>query len=437
MNPEQLRAALAEANKKIEALEKVETMSDEQETEYDALLAECEGLVKKIERAEKREGVKAASAGVSAGRQTKSAAIPPAASAVVVADQTQDKSPAWGFQSSGHMLMAVRDRAYGGDLHPNLKAAQGLQEKVGSDGGYLVPKEQADKIEVKLHGDQSLLPKTNQLKTSMVGNSISLPVDESAPWASTAFGFARWEGEAEQHRGSKPNLGEVEFKLSKLTSYIVVTEELLADAPALQSYIDSRVPEAMMQKVNQALISGSGVKMPKGILNSNYRVVVPKEAGQAVNTINFKNVRKMLARLLPGANPVWLGNPGIKDELYAMEFAPGSSTPVPVYLPQNSIAGRPYETLFGYPIQYLMAGVKGLGTEGDLILADLSAIWSVMKVGGITQKTSYEVYFDTDEVAFKYQLRLDARVPFKTPATPENGGFQLSSLVTLADRLVP
>lgn len=426
MNLEQLRAKLAGILAQLEAFNAKESgFSEEEIAQIDALNTEFQSLSKQIEAQEKIEAMKAQNI---QPRQTVPAAAAPK---VVVGTDRRTLDPKGGFQSAGEFYSQVA-KAAGGNRDARLQA--GMSEKGGGeDGGFLVPEEFRSEIQKKVQSDASLLPRTKQFKTS--SNNLVLPTYELAPWDSSAI-QAYWEGEGAAKTASKPAFGETQFRLSKLSAMVKVTDELLEDAAALESFIKAEAPVAIMNKINNALISGSGVGMPHGILNSGFKYKVAKEGSQAADTVVFKNINNMMARLLPQSipNAVWICNPAVLPQLREMKFDPSATVPVPVYLPANGVAGAPFGTLYGIPLFPMMGAVKALGDEGDIILADLSYVYSVAKTAGIKQDMSTHVYWSTDEVAFKFTTRLAAQCPFKAPITTENGDFKMSAIVTLEDR---
>jgi hypothetical protein len=54
---------------------------------------------------------------------------------------------------------------------------------------------------------------------------------------------------------------------------------------------------------------------------------------------------------------------------------PGTTPAFPAYLPPGGSRGAPYATLIGRPIIPIEA-CSALGTEGDIILTDLTSTWS-------------------------------------------------------------
>jgi len=188
-----------------------------------------------------------------------------------------------------------------------------------------------------------------------------------------------------------------------------------------------------MHKVNLAVLNGDGVAKPDGILNSPFTVEVAKEAGQTADTIVAENVIKMYSHMIPQAraNSVWLAHPSAEEGLLGLKDGAGNF----IYLsPGQGINNAPNGVLLGRPVLPMMAGLPGIGDSGDLVLADFSYYWAALKAGGVKSSSSIHLYFDRDITAFKFTLRIDGKVPFTTPVTTEQGAYNMSGFVKLADR---
>lgn len=428
MNLAQMKARLGEIVAKL-AEYKDADLDAEKIAAVNALSEEFDGLKAQIETKEKMEAMTAA-AGISAGRK----AAPQAAAPVVELGQDRRVlDPKAGFKTQGEFFRAVAQAASGTIDKRLIIQAAGAQEKIGEDGGFLIPVDFRQEIQKKVTGDESLLPKTRQFQTA--SNNLTLPTNETAPWDGTGI-QAYWEGESAAFVESKAKFGEMSLRLHKLTAMVRVTEELLDDAPALESWIKNEAPAAMVQKVNSAIISGSGAGMPLGFLNSAFKYKVLKESAQTADTVNFANVNKMLGRILPQsfAKSVWLINPALLEQIRAMKFDLTSSTPIPVYMPPSGISEAPYGSIYGRPVLPMMGGVKAPGDEGDISLVDLSYYYTAIKTAGIQSDISTHVYFATQESAYRFVMRLAGQCPFKAPITTENGAFSMSAFVTLEDR---
>ncbi len=414
MDLAQMKARLAVVLAKLEELNKVENYTDEIVAEVNDFSAEFEGLKAKIEAKEKME-VTLASA---------SASVRKVVPTVVVEASHKEKNG--GFNNFGEFLGAVKD-ASNGKFDPRFKNA--MFERQGEDGGFLVPEEQLTEVTKKLQSDESLLAKTKQFSVS--GNSLSLPTDETAPWSGGVA--VNWASEGGQYSASKSKIGMANLKLHKLTALVTISDELLDDSVALESYIKTMAPEAIMHKVNSAIIAGNGVGKPMGILNAGFKIAVAKESSQTAATIVAKNVIKMYSSLIPAARAgaVWYINAGCEEQLRMMKDDLGNF----IYLaPGSQMNQSVYGMLLGLPVVPLIGSMPALGDEGDIILANLSYYYTITKQGGMKQAVSSHLYFDRDLQAYKFSLRLDGQCPFKSPVVTEFGNHSMSAIVTLAVR---
>lgn len=421
MNPAQIRAKLAEIQAKIEGIEAGdEGYTDEQMTEVNDLNATFESLSAQLDAAEKIEAMKA-KATASKGRKTET--TEPSAKVTV----TKDHSARFGgFGSAPEFVMAVK-RAGQGDVDKRFQNS--MYEKSGEDGGFLVPEEISNEIIKKLNGDGSLMASTKQITVS--SNNLTLKVDETQPWNGGVQAY--WTEEGGEMTKSKPKFKQPSFRLHKLTALVLATDELLDDATALASLIQNSAPEAIMHQVNKAILTGDGVAKPEGIINSPFTVTVAKEDMQANDTIVAPNVVKMYNRLFPFARSkaAWFVNPGCEDQLRLMKDDNDNY----IYLaPGSQLNQGPYATLLGRPVIPLMGGIPALGDKGDIIFADLSYYYMILKAGGIKSATSIHMKFDTEETAFRFSFRVDGKAPFTSPVTTEFGSYQMSAFSVLAAR---
>jgi len=425
MNLEQMKARLQEIIARLAEYNALESFTDEDLKAIDELNAEFEGLRKNVEAKEKLEQMNAAAA----------ASKPRVVSAPVARVEVSAPRNAGnaGFESAGEFWMSVKNAGLGRPVDKRLTIQNNAMEKNAEDGAFLIPTDFRTTILEKVTGDESLLGRTFQLNST--SNNISIPVDEVAPWSTEGI-QAYWEGEAQTYQGSKLKFGQANMRLHKLTALVPVTEELLDDASALQSYIGRKAPIAMTHKVNSALISGDGVGKPYGIMNSGFLVTVPKESGQTADTVWFENIVKMYSRMLPASigRSLWLINPALQEQLRFMKFDAAAASPVPAYMPPTGLAEAPYGTLMGRPIMPMMGSMAAIGDLGDILFVDYDNYISVVKTSGIKSDISTHVWFDKDLVAFKFSMRLAGECPYKAPVTTEFGSYNMSSFIALEAR---
>ena len=341
----------------------------------------------------------------------------------------------WGWRNFGEFAMGVCAASRGGNMDPRLVSNAPTtysQEGVGADGGFAVPPDFRQAIMEKVMGEDSMIGMTDQMVTS--SNTVTFPKDETTPWDSTGGLQAYWDGENDQLTQSKVALKEHTLRLNKLTALVPVTEELQADAPALDAYLRRRVPEKFDFKVNLAMIQGTGAGQPTGVLNANSLVSVARESGQAADTVQMENIVNMWSRMYAPCrkNAVWVINQDIEPQLLTMGF-PTAATAVPVYMPANNLSGSPFSTLLGRPV-IASEATETLGDKGDIFLIDWTQYLSVVKTGGVRSDVSMHLWFDYDTMAYRFIFRLAGEPWWNTSISKRDGSNTLSWAVTLDAR---
>lgn len=419
MNLEQMRARLAAIVAKLNEFNGLESFDAAAVTEINALNTEFEALKTNIETKEKLEAMNA-----SASASTRKTS--PDSPVARVEVQATRKEKNGGFENFGEFLTAVK-KASNGDIDKRFKNT--MFEKNGEDGGFLISEEMMTDVTKKVQSDESLLSKTRQFSVS--GNALSLPTDETSPWNGGVQAY--WTAEGAQINETKHKFGQASWRLHKLAALIKTTDELLEDSVALESYIRAMAPEAIMHKINSAILTGNGAGKPMGILNSPFKVQVAAEGGQAADTIVARNVIKMYSKMIPAAraNAVWYINAACEEQLRTMKDDQGNF----IYLAAGSQMNQtPYGVLLGRPVIPMIGSMPALGDEGDIIFADLSYYYTIVKAGGMKQAISTHLYFDRDISAYKFTMRIDGSCPFKAPVITEFGAYEMSAFVTLAAR---
>lgn len=85
----------------------------------------------------------------------------------------------------------------------------------------------------------------------------------------TGITNAQWEGELEESQASEPAFGQLEIPVHKLTTYVDISEELLADSGgSAEQEVRLALAEDFGQKEAIGFVNGSGVKQPEGVMSS-------------------------------------------------------------------------------------------------------------------------------------------------------------------------
>ncbi len=421
MTPEQIRERMGQIAAQLGQFSNRADFTAEETTEIDAMNEEFATLSKQLEASDK-----VAAMAAMAAKSTRQTAPAPTSANMKVEVQASHKERNGGFNNTGEFLKAVKAQATG-NIDPKIKNV--LMERSGEDGGFMVPEEMSNTILSTLQTEESLFAKTTQILVT--GNSLSIPVDETQPWAGGVQ--ALWTQEAGLIKESSFNFRTAHMRLHKLATIVKATEELLEDAVAMESYIKAKAPAAIMHKLNEAILTGDGVGKPKGLLNSGAKIVIPKEVGQDPDSVVAENIIKMYAAMLPSsrAKAAWFINPQAEAALMLMKNANGDF----LYLqPGSPMNQAPFGMLFGRPVIPLMSSMKQLGDEGDIVFADLSQYYTIIKAGGVKNAVSTHLHFDREIVAYRFTLRVDGASLIANPVTTEFGGHKMSSVVTLADR---
>ena len=345
------------------------------------------------------------------------------------------------FTSLGQQMVAVVNAGRpGGGMDPRLfnAAASGLNETVPSEGGFLVQQDFVSDLLKDLVSQAILAPKCRPQPISGAANSIKINgVDETSRETGSRQGGIRayWADEAEEKTKSKPKFRKIELNLKKLIGLCYATDELLADAAALEGFIKAAFPAEFAFVIDDAILRGTGAGQPMGILNAGCLVSVAKETGQKADTIVAENVIKMSSRIFAGSylNAAWYINQMCLPQLYTMSIAVGTGGQL-VFVPPGGLSGAPYGTLLGRPV-IPIEQASALGDVGDIILANFGGYILAQK-GGIQSDVSIHVRFQYDESVFRFVLRIDGQPVRASALTPYKGGATAtqSDFIALAER---
>jgi len=426
-----LKARKATALKRATELNAItdRDLTADEQTELNGLMADLAGLNARIATAEQLANE---DAGMSAGGAV---TIPATASIQVVDNIAAD--PRRGFASVGDFYRSVARAGMGMGLDNRLNIGAAApttfsNEAAGADGGFAIPPQFSQDLWRLSLGEQSLLPMT--ANTEIAGNSMIFPKDESTPWGGTGA-QVYWQAEAAAATQSKVNIGSQAMVLHKLMGLVPVTNELVADGFAIGTYLTPLLADRITWKVNESILFGTGVGQPLGALTNagvagSPAIVQAKESGQATQTLDAKNITKMVQRLLVGelSQAVWIATPDILTPLEALTVGQ-----FPVYLPNTNLAQAPYGMLKGRPLM-LSEHAAAFSSQSDISLVSLRGYRTITKAGGIQTDTSMHLFFDADATAMRIRFRLNGQPILSAPVTPPKSSNTRSHFVTLQAR---
>lgn len=133
-----------------------------------------------------------------------------------------------------------------------------LQEKVDSDGGYLVPEEYDSRL-IQTLEEENIMRKLGHTITTSGKHKINIAATNPA---------AAWIEEGGQLKFGESTFKQILLDAHKLHVAIKVTEELLYDSAFnLESYILEQFGKALANAEEDAFLNGDGTGKPTGIFN--------------------------------------------------------------------------------------------------------------------------------------------------------------------------
>lgn len=271
---------------------------------------------------------------------------------------------------------------------------KGMYENVGGSGtygGFLVPEEFRAEVIRKAQNLVAVRQAGARVLTTN-SNSLNIPVEATT-------GQGTWLDERGEYQDSAPTFGQLNFTPFKYGRLVKVSDELLADSAVnIANYLADLYAREFGDAQDQAFIQGTGTGQPQGIINHPNVVTVPFNAANGGdNIINLKytvpvKYHSNLAFVMNGKTSQVVRK--MKDDSGSYLWRAGN----------GSLADGQPETLDGRPV-YLSDHVP----DGTIIVGDF-ANYYIVERSGMTIQRSDHFAFNTGEIAFRGEMRLDAKV---------------------------
>lgn len=307
---------------------------------------------------------------------------------------------------------------------------------IPSDGGFLIPEQtRADILSLAL--EESIV-RSRATVFPMKSLTLGVPTIDETSHATNIYGGISYSFTPESGTisASQPRFGKVKLEAGKLAFFTNIPNELMDDAPALNVWLNARLPSSYSWYEDGFFLTGSGVGEPLGVINAPARVSVDR-VGSSTDTLVYEDVLAMYCRMLPRSinKAVWIVSNECIPSLYLMVVkvlnVAGDQNVGGAPVMIHTASGPAPTTLFGRPILYTEHASQ-LGTEGDITFADLSE-YIIGDRMAITMKTSTDFRFQNDETSVRGIARVDGKPWLPSAITPRNGGDTLSAYVTLAN----
>ena len=434
---EKLRERLCELDKRIAELSEMEELTEELRAEFDKGLAEVATIRADIERLEKADEFRAW------GKQKNTDNAPPPEKIggqdnIKVGETREAKKP-WNHlaEKCNAIIEAARGMSMDIRLEKEVRAAQGANVGLGSAGGFLVGTERID-IMKKVYEGADLLSYVDQRTIGAGFDSaewVTVKEDSRANTHRHGGVIGYYIGEADTIDFTNPKFEDGSLKLTEIDCIVPATDRMLRDGVGFESYVEKEVSKEFIFQANRGIISGTGGGMPLGVMNSASAKSIAKETAQPADTIVFQNILKMRSFILPASlksnGLVWLYHTECFPQLAQMTMVVGTGG-VPVWMPANGIAGKPFDTLFGYPA-FPTEFLPVVGDAKDIMLVDLEEYLWISK-GGIKADVSIHVYFTTNQTLLRFVWAVNGMPKHNSAKTLFVGSETVSPYLYIAER---
>ncbi len=186
----------------------------------------------------------------------------------------------------------------------------------------------------------------------------------------------------------------------------------------------------MAFRLQHDIVAGSGAGEMLGIINSPAIISVSRATASEVSGADLANMYERRIDPLATDEMRWIMHPSIETWLLKAHLL-GTASDQFVYVPPGGFSGKPYATVFGIPVVRSQA-CKEINVLGDILLANLSNYITLMKRGGGRLETSIHLWFDADQTAIRYIIRVGGQPWLSAAVADLNGSSTRSHYIGLA-----
>lgn len=393
-------------------------------TAYAALEAELAPLKVQIERAERLESEETALGAVAQ----------PAAGRRNGVQHPGGPEASREFENIGHLIHAVRfnpnDQRLNfvegvGAADDGTELSAEMRMDNNTSGGFMIPPQLRTTIMSVPAQDALVRPRAQVLEAGTPPDSgVKIPaLDQTGTNPGNMFGGVeiRWIGEGDDKPETDAKLREIELTPHEVAGTIVVTDKLIRNWQAANTFLETNLRGAVTASEDYAFLRGTGVSQPLGAINSGAMYYINRTTALHVT---YTDLVGMVARLLMrgGTSPVWSMPQAALVDIATMTDPEGH------YIWQANARDGFAGSLLGYPVRWNNRSV-GFGSKGDIVLADW--FYYVVKDGsGPFVAASEHVLFRQNKTVVKIFWNVDG-APWLTAPIKEENGYQVSPFVGL------
>lgn len=351
------------------------------------------------------------------------------------AEEQKKTTPQGKFKAWGEFLQAAHAANFG-SVDERLRvfksdgeeptARKDMSGATGATGGYLVPVEFRADLFSEIAESAIVRPRATIIP--MRRRQIALPVLDQQRELETGlprfFGGMQfyWAEEAAEKTATEAKFKNVTLTARKLVGYTRSSDELLEDAAvSLEAFLAGPMGfaggAAWME--DYAFLSGTGAGQPLGVINAPATITVSRDVS---GKVRYDDLVRMLEKLLPSANAVWLFSQSVMSDLMKMTDDDGRLIwGSAIEGRARMVLGQPYIFTEKLPVK---------GQTGDVMLADFSRYLIGDRQAPTVQSTQFD-RFQYDQTSWRMVHRVDGQPWLSAPLTFQDGVTQVSPFVIL------
>jgi len=381
-------------------------MTEDENTQFNALQTEIDGLAATIQAAQAVQD-RAASLDEPAGK-----IIRPTGE---IGDVQKDKLDDGGFQNVGEFLHAIK-------FGDNKGRLQNLST---SDVGIMIPPAFSQQIMQLNPEAEIVMPRAFVIPAGDPPDApFIIPYFQQGADGALGGISLTWTAEAKTVSDtSDPKIKDMTLQPQEVSGMATINNKTLTNWGAAGGFIENLLRQAWVSGRDYKFLRGSGVGCPLGALNAPGAIKIKRNTS---SDIKYVDVVTMLSRFYPDALSGAIFIASITALPALMQLADSQGRLILVL--GDATKGIP-TTLAGVPLKFV-GKLPTIGNEGDLFLVNFN--YYLIKPGsGPFVAISEHVKFTTNQTVFKIVANIDGQPWVKDPLKLEDGSTTVSPYVIL------
>jgi HK97 family phage major capsid protein len=298
-----------------------------------------------------------------------------------------------------------------------------LQEDQGATGGYLIPSNFSAELVQAQTAISPLIALCRRFPVAQPSGSwpvldvFAAPTAGAGNTALAAGLISSTIAEGGSYTDRSISFEQINWRVTKVGYIIKVSDEMMADAPALDALLRMVITTHLSQKKERHILRGNGVGQPLGILNAPALINVTPGTNSSFTWID---VTTMLSRFRPSGDASrvrWAMSRSLLPDLGNLQVASGSAA---TWVQNIGTDNPDMLPLMRYGI-YFSEHLPLADSSGDALLVDFGA-YGLWERGEIRIGFSEHAGYTTGEIVWRFDERYDGQPLARAAITQADPG---------------